>query len=207
MVESVFFYGIVDIYYILLGGALMSVYPDWINQFRKKGTCVKKVGNQYYLYSHTSKRVPGKKWPQSVDKFLGVITKEGVIYSSKRNVSLSDIEVFEYGFSYTLLSLCPQRWKSDKKDWKDILYKLIMNESTCSYLQMESWNKDVHCSNLSFQKKKLETELKFELTELEALKGIYLICFKDGREVISKIHDDQQKILDKHGIVLSSDKG
>jgi len=38
-----------------------KVYPEWVQQQRTKGTTVKKVGNTYYLYKRTSKRVPGKK--------------------------------------------------------------------------------------------------------------------------------------------------
>ena len=34
----------------------MADYPDWVKKFRRKGTAVKKVGNSYYLYQHTSKR-------------------------------------------------------------------------------------------------------------------------------------------------------
>lgn len=39
----------------------MANYPDWVKQFRQKGTAVKKVGNSYYLYRHSSKRVQGKR--------------------------------------------------------------------------------------------------------------------------------------------------
>ena len=38
-----------------------KVYPDWVQEQRTKGTTVKKSGNNYYLYKHTSRRVPGKK--------------------------------------------------------------------------------------------------------------------------------------------------
>ena len=41
----------------------MSRYPDWVNQFKRKGTFIKKVGDSYYLYSNTSKYVRGKKYP------------------------------------------------------------------------------------------------------------------------------------------------
>ena len=50
-----------------------------------------------------------------MDTFIGVITPEGVIASDKRKVSLTDIEVYEYGFSKALLDLCPKSWKELKK--------------------------------------------------------------------------------------------
>ena len=37
------------------------IYPEWVQAQRTKGTTVKKVGNNYYLYKHSSKRLPGKK--------------------------------------------------------------------------------------------------------------------------------------------------
>ena len=62
-------------------------YPDWVQKYRIKGTTVKKKGDSYYLYKRTSRRVKGKKYPQPVDTYIGVITPEGVIQSNKRKVS------------------------------------------------------------------------------------------------------------------------
>jgi hypothetical protein len=48
------------VYYNILymeGGVTMSNYPDWVNAFKEKGTSVKKVGNEFYLYHATSKRI------------------------------------------------------------------------------------------------------------------------------------------------------
>lgn len=59
-------------------------YPDWVKKFRTKGTAIKKVGNSYYLYKHSSKRVPGKKYPQAVDTYIGLITPDGVVKKSKK---------------------------------------------------------------------------------------------------------------------------
>ena len=65
----------------------MSNYPDWVNAFKEKGTSIKKVGNEYYLYRSTSKRVPGKKYPQPVETYIGTITREGVIQTKIRKIS------------------------------------------------------------------------------------------------------------------------
>ena len=40
-----------------------KVYPEWVQAQKRKGTTIKKVGDNYYLYKHSSKRVPGKKYP------------------------------------------------------------------------------------------------------------------------------------------------
>lgn len=43
-----------------------TVYPEWVQEQRVKGTTVKKVGNTYYLYKRTSKRIPGKNTPSQL---------------------------------------------------------------------------------------------------------------------------------------------
>ena len=65
-----------------------KTYPDWVQAFRARGTTVKKKGDAYYLYKRTSKRVPGKKYPQPVDIYIGLITPKGI-----------DEEIFTLTFS------------------------------------------------------------------------------------------------------------
>lgn len=61
-----------------------KVYPEWVQAQKRKGTTIKKVGDNYYLYKHSSKRVPGKKYSVPVDTYIGVITPEGVVESKKK---------------------------------------------------------------------------------------------------------------------------
>lgn len=99
-----------------------KVYPDWVQAHKVRGTTIKKVGKNYYLYKHTSKRVPGKKYPQPVDTYIGVITPEGVMQSKKKKLSLIEVEVWEYGFSKALWLLCPENWKKPLgNDWEEVL--------------------------------------------------------------------------------------
>ena len=96
------------------GGAMPAtgkIYPDWVQAQRARGATVKKKGDTYYLYKRTSRRVPGKKYPQPVDTYIGVITLDGVVESGKRKISLAGIEVKEYGFSRAVWQLCPEGWK------------------------------------------------------------------------------------------------
>ena len=75
-----------------------TVYPEWVRQYRQKGYSIKRNGDRYYLYRHTSKRVEGKKYPQAKDTYVGVITPEGIIYAkSKLMPSGSEIHVREFG--------------------------------------------------------------------------------------------------------------
>ena len=81
-----------------------KVYPEWVQNHKTKGTTVKRVGENYYLYKHTSKRVPGKKNPIPVDTYLGKITPEGIIRSDQKkiNVNTGDVIVREFGYSRTV---------------------------------------------------------------------------------------------------------
>ena len=113
-------------------------YPNWVQEQRAQGTTVKKKGDTYYLYKRTSRRVPGKKYPQPVDTYIGIITPEGVIKSEKKKISLSGIEVREYGFSKAVWQLCPQGWKKPLgDDWEDVLSIILWKWSPETYLTKE----------------------------------------------------------------------
>lgn len=36
-----------------------TVYPEWVRKYREKGYSIKKSGERYYLYRHSSRRVEG----------------------------------------------------------------------------------------------------------------------------------------------------
>lgn len=56
-----------------------SAYPEWVNKYKERGTSIKKVGDNYYLYKTTSKRVKGKDYPVTKSTYIGIITKGGLI--------------------------------------------------------------------------------------------------------------------------------
>lgn len=185
-----------------------KVYPEWVQQFREKGTTVKKKGDAYYLYKRTSKRVPGKKYPQPVDTYIGLITPDGVVKSSKKKVSLSDIEVWEYGFSKAVWDLCPEGWKKPLgDDWEDVLSYIIVKSSPRSYIKKLRQIKDeseFHYQ-LSVQKSSLSRRIYKEqgvsLDDLLILSDIYLICL-DKHDVVSKIREEHRELLNKIKVVL-----
>lgn len=59
------------------------MYPEWVEKYHIEGTSVKKIKENYYLYKVTSKRVEGKNYPVSIQKYIGKITPEGVIEPEK----------------------------------------------------------------------------------------------------------------------------
>ncbi|MEG0470249.1 MAG: hypothetical protein RR562_10110 [Longicatena sp.] len=185
----------------------MSRYPDWVNQYKTKGTSVKKVGDSYYLYSNTSKYVKGKKYPQPIQHFIGTITPEGVVETHKKKVSLSDIEVYEYGFSYALLKLCDEKWKKNlKNEWYDVLCNIIISYSKTSYILHDSTFLDASLlhHNLQGQAEKLFSRL--DIQELLTLKDIYAV-YIDHKMIISKISPQHQAILDKYHLELGGAYG
>lgn len=188
-----------------------KVYPDWVLAYRTQGTTVKKVGTNYYLYKHTSKRVPGKKYPQPVDTYIGVITPDGVIKSGKKKLSLTGIEVKEYGFSKALWLLCPESWKRPLgDDWEDVLTIILMKWSPNSYILKERpvrKEEEFHyqfAAQMSSLSRRLYKEQGVTVEELHQLDTVYLVCL--GKEnVISKIKEEQQQLLDRLAVHIEVD--
>lgn len=186
-----------------------KIYPEWVQAQRSRGTTVKKKGDTYYLYKRTSRRVPGKKYPQPVDTYIGIITPEGVIKSEKKKISLGGIEVKEYGFSQAVWQLCPEGWKKPLgDDWEEVLSLILLKCSPETYLSKEREIKPEHEGHyqLNVQTSSLSRRLYKEygvgLQELQILKSIYLLYF-DKERVVSKISVEQKELLEKTGVELS----
>lgn len=182
-------------------------YPDWVQRYRTRGKTVKKKGDAYYLYKRTSRRVPGKKYPQPVDTYIGIITPDGVVESNKKKISLSDIEVWEYGFTKAIMDLCPASWKKPLgDDWEDILKIIICDWSGRSWLKREGIRdkKDLRCqfdTQASMLNRKIFKEHDLDVKQLFPLKDIYLVIM--GKEkALSKMDAEQQMLIDSLGLEL-----
>ena len=187
-----------------------KVYPEWVQQHKRKGTTIKKVGNNYYLYKHSSKRVPGKKYPVPVDTYIGRITQEGVVKSEIKKVDTAKAQVIvkEYGFSYSVERLCTKERKEILGNcWRDVLDTIILKESPESYisgLRDYPGQLDPHIQ-LAAQKSSLIRRIKnaYGVTwaDLQTLSTIYLVSIS-GRKYISAVSENQQEILDRLGITM-----
>ena len=185
-----------------------KTYPDWVQAYRTRGTTVKKKGDSYYLYKRTSKRVPGKKYPQPVDTYIGIITPDGVIETRKKKLELSDIEVWEYGYSKALWELCPQGWKDALgEEWEDVLKAILLQWSPQTYLGAGYAIKDpetFHCSfgaQAGLLSRRIYKEYKVDRKELETLKAIYLVRI-GKEEAVSRISQEQQELLERLRVKL-----
>ena len=184
-----------------------KIYPDWVQAYRVRGTTVKKKGDSYYLYKRTSKRVPGKKYPQPVDTYIGVITPDGIVEGRKK-LSLTDIEVWEYGYSKAVWDLCPEDWKKPLGgDWEDVLRLIILKWSPASYLGREPGGKTEQDFQYQFPaqmaslSRRLFKERGVDLKNLEVLKTVYLVVL--GKEsALSKMSPGQKMLVDSLGLEM-----
>lgn len=185
-------------------------YPEWVQKQRGVGMTVKEKGGNYYLYKRTSKRVPGKKYPQPVDTYVGVITPDGIVKSTRRKVDVTDIEVCEFGFTEALVQLCPEGWKKAVgDDWEEYLRVIIRDYSPKTYLRKKYTigEKEDFRHNYAAQVGSLNRRLRLEsgtdLNELLFLDDVYLVYLEKG-PVVSRISQEQKAFMEKHGIRLET---
>lgn len=77
-------------------------HPDWVMKHKAKGTEIRKIGTNYYLYKIRSEWDKDKKRARKItEKFLGKITEEGLIKPKHERIieSQKNISVKEYGAS------------------------------------------------------------------------------------------------------------
>lgn len=187
-----------------------KVYPDWVQAQRTKGTTVKKVGKNYYLYKHSSKRVEGKKWPVPVDTYIGKITRNGVEKGSKKKINTDEPEIIvrELGFSQAIKKRCPQQWKdSFGSGYAEVLDYIIFDNSPETYLKdmREKPEKPVNIQQYSSKVKRFSswTQKLYGVTldEFKELRSIYLVTI-GKTQMISKISDRQKDILSRLDLEL-----
>ncbi len=150
----------------------------------------------------------GKKYPQPVDTYIGVITPDGVIQSNKKKVTLTDAEVWEYGFSKAVWELCPDDWKKPLgDDWEEVLSIILFKQSPTTYIQRnrtirkESDFRYQFAAQTASLSRRIYKKCGVGLEDLHKLETIYLVCL-DKTEIISRIHEEQQDLLGKIQVVL-----
>ena len=100
-------------------------HPDWVLKHKQKGTEIRNIKNNYYLYKVTSVWDKEKKRAKKItEKYLGTITPEGLIKPKEEILkdSLNKISVKEFGATNLLLDMnkaiqeslveiYPDKWK------------------------------------------------------------------------------------------------
>lgn len=186
----------------------MSKHPEWVDAFKEKGTSIKKVNNEYYLYRATSRRVPGKKNPQPVEEYIGRITREGVIRTKVKKVSTDRVRVYEYGMSFALLSLLPKEFLINSHDEETLrlaFLHIIRRVSPRSYLlrDIELPDPAELRINVNVQYKRYERLAKITIEDLRPLSELYLIETKEC-DMLSEVTPEMCEILAGLGVALDA---
>lgn len=181
----------------------MGEMPDWVEKQKRKGCVVKHVGDRYYLYSNSSRRVPGKRYPQPVQKILGQITPEGLVVSLKVPFENSGIRVYEYGFSAAVITLWNRNREALSCYGMEVLESLIHKESPESWFLKDAESiKDVDIEEC----RTLIAELSnHTFEELKSLESIRMLQFNEETGIISYVDDGQRRLLDELDVDIYGD--
>ncbi len=183
----------------------VSVYPDWVKDLCPPGHSVKRIGNKFYLYETKSVYVPGKKNPQPKSKYVGVITPDGIRYSSRRVVNTEEHpEWYEYGFTHCLYDRCCSVLLKDFRSMEmteAVTLNVIRQLSPRSYVLKDktiSSPEELHICVCN-QIKKIEDKLKIQFSDYESLKDIHVLDL-NGKKIITAVNEEQKKLIDQLGV-------
>lgn len=106
----------------------MTELPKWALQYKRKGTQITRIKNNYYLYEISSVWDPRKKRARKVtEKYLGKLTPGGLIKSKHERIveSLQHISVKEFGATDLLLKeseeIAMNLRENYPEKWKELL--------------------------------------------------------------------------------------
>ena len=192
----------------------MNKYPDYIKKFRPKGTIVKKVRNDYYVYKATSKRVPGKNYPvQIIEGLVGKIDEKGFHQTYTTLVNSKVVIIRECGFTNYLLLfeknfLLDSSTHRKKNDLAIIYRSIIVHLSSNSYLiddeaqPLYNIEELITIYKISMTKQINALLRILELNSLEILEPLKYICrVKMGNKIFkSELNEIQKSLIDKLGV-------
>jgi hypothetical protein len=107
---------------------IMEELPDWVIKHKEKGTEIRKMKDNYYLYKIRSVWDPEKKRARKItERYLGKITPEGLIKPKHERAFevLGDISIKEFGVSHWVASLSSDIPEILKRyypeEWREIM--------------------------------------------------------------------------------------
>ncbi len=190
-------------------------YPDYVKQYRPKGTVVKYSNGTYYVYYAKSERVPGKSYPvQKIGGLAGKIDQFGFHPIATIQLNTEHLMVRECGFTNFLLTfediyICDR--DEAIKEKRNLYRSLIAYFSNNSYLyedkdttiySPEQMASIFHMS-IPIQVTKIGGMIQemygLKLEDLEPLKYICNVRIGD-QFFTSNLTEAQKKLLEKLGI-------
>lgn len=183
------------------------VYPDWVRTQCPPGHSVKRKGDHYYLYKTQSVYVKGMTNPQPKSEYVGIITKEGIQYSTKKRVDQRQlVRWHEYGFSYVMEYLGNQALSgvfATEEMRRMVTLNIIAGYSEKSYLtagvELTPAKEMGVC--LCTQKKRIEEYAGKKIEDLLILRDIHLIEGK-GIRMLTEPEHEASELLNELGVSL-----
>ena len=187
-------------------------YPDYVKQYRPKGTVVKYVNGIYYAYYAKSKRVPDKSYPvQVIEGLAGRIDEYGFHETTKAMVQTDHILIRECGFTNFLLRYEEEyiynRRNNRRKDAQNLYRSMIVYLSNNSYLNEDRDTRIYSTGEMTEwfgvgipnQITAIEKLCEHTMQELEPLK--YICSVQMGnRRFESELTEAQRRLLEKIGL-------
>ena len=186
-------------------------YPNYVKQYRPKGTVVKKVNDTYYVYYATSKRVPEKKYPvQEIRGLAGKIDRWGFHPLSRAVVDTEHVVIRECGFTNFLLKFEEEyisRRSEPVKERGNLYYSMIVYLSSNSYLNdrsdvtiypVDEMTERFHIG-IPNQITAISRICEYPLEELEPMK--YICSVRMGKRIFqSELTKAQKELIERRGI-------
>lgn len=186
-------------------------YPDYVRQYRPKGTIIKKSGDTYYAYYATSKRIPEKNYPVQVIKGLaGKIDQYGFHPLTRAVVDTERVRVRECGFTNFLLKFEDEyisRRQGPVKERRNLYRSMIVYLSPESYLCDDS-NQTIYSKEemikrfhvgIPNQITAISKICEYDLKDLEPLKRISNVRMGE-RVFASELTEQQRELLERIGV-------
>ena len=178
-------------------------YPDYVKQYRPKGTVVKKVNDTYYAYYATSKR-------QEIKGLAGKIDRWGFHPLSRAVVDTEHVVIRECGFTNFLLKFEEEyisRRSGPVKERRDLYYSMIVYLSNNSFLndrtdvriyRVDEMTEHFHIG-IPNQITAISKICEYPLEELEPLK--YICSVRMGKRIFqSELTKTQRELIERLGI-------
>ena len=96
-------------------------YPNWVLKHKRKGTEIRKIGNNFYLYKVTSVWDKERKRARKItEKFLGTITQDGLIKPREERLieSIGSVSVKEFEATNFVLGMNEDIREPQPDEWK-----------------------------------------------------------------------------------------
>lgn len=87
--------------------------PEFARPYKKKGYDVRKKKDTFFLYRITSRRVEGKKNPQLVQEYIGIINPDGTLLEKKRRPCADKKDAVPTYLEYCLSSFIYRRFRRE----------------------------------------------------------------------------------------------